>query len=227
MRDRFELFLSNTYWYGYVIGRGIGLILTFLMPIFFGSVVGKAYEDIFQAQTTQNIWSWSVWYPYRIVLLIIVIWIAGYIIFRFFNHKDKKSSELHNVLKWLYESLDLDQDADKDIRCTIWIPVGIISSGSPVRLLQAVDYFPKHSLLPDRRNYHKNGRRFRMFKVAKKEDSTLKPIGILGRATIDSVTKSESNIYHESFTSQKPFVEHMVNNWNFRRFPNNLYWGTQ
>jgi len=121
-------------------------------------------------------------------------------------------------LKWLYESLDIDQDVNKDIRCTIWIPVKGVFQADPIWLLQAVDYFPIHSQLSDRRNYRKNGRRFRMFKVARKENNTLRPVGILGRATIDSVTKSESNIYHESFTSQKPFIEHMVSNWNFTNF---------
>ena len=218
MRDRFELFLSNIYWYGYLMGRGIGLTLTFLMPILFGSLVGKAYEDVFLTPEPQYIWSWAVWYPYRLILLIVGIWIVGYVLLRFYNHKDKKSKELHNVLKWLCESLDTQQDTDKDIRCTIWIPVGRMSQGSPVRLLQAVDYFPKHSPLPDRRNFHKNGNRFRVFKVATKEDSTLKPIGVLGKAAFDSIIRSEPNIYHESFTSQKPFIEHMVNNWNFTRF---------
>ncbi len=218
MRDRFELFLSNTYRYGYLFGRGIGLTLTFLMPILFGSLAGKAYEDIFLKPTTQNIWNWAVWSPHWIILVIVTLWSIGYLLLRFFNFKDKRSNELRNVLKWLCESLNIGQDVEKDIRCTIWIPVGRISKEAPIYLLQAVDYYPRHSRLIDRKNFRRNGRRFRMFKVASKEESTLKPIGILGRVTIDSITKAGPNIYHEAFTSQKRFVDHMVNNWNFTQF---------
>jgi hypothetical protein len=217
IKDYYENFLSMTYWYRSELGRWVGIILNFFMPILFGIFMGNAYKSITAAQ---NKLSWPLWTPHWPILVVLFFWLIGYLLARYTRHLSNKDEELYNALKWFCEDIGTRKDTVLDIRCTIWIPLGKQSRKEPIRLLQAVDYFPKTSTMNNGMNrIRRNGKRYRTFKVSKADkDGTIKPVGIIGRTALQSVSGDEPTVERERMLPQVQFVEHMVNNWNFSTF---------
>ncbi|MBI5945350.1 MAG: hypothetical protein HY864_13355 [Chloroflexi bacterium] len=218
--DYYEFLLGHTYWYTKEFFRIIGFILTFTMPIILGKFAGEAYKSIVAAKTLS---SWSVWKPHWPILAILILWLVGYLINRYSIHIYSKSDELYSSLKWFCEDIGTRSDKRKDIRCTIWIPVGKLSRQSPIRLLQVIHYFPKTSTLfksnGNNEGIRKNGKRYRTFKVSKKDKSgTLKPVGIIGLTALKCVSGDEPTVERETLSNHKDFKNYMINNWNFSEF---------
>jgi hypothetical protein len=223
LRDYFEHFTSKVYWYHRELYRWLGLFLTFIMPILFGKFFAEAYKTF---TTTTNMWSWNTWRPHWPIVPIICLWFFGYILKRYLVHITAKTEELYNALTWCCQDLETRKNLKKDIRCTIWLPLGFnIRSNRPTRLLQAIPYFPKESTL-FKENGQKdidkqpNGSSLRTFRVAKKDkkNGRIKPIGILGLTVLDCLSGDEPTVNWESFDSRKVFLDYMIDNWNFSEF---------
>ncbi len=50
---------------------------------------------------------------------------------------------IYYALKWLYKDLGFEENADADIRCTLWTPLNSKIAAEKMRLIQIVNYFPQ------------------------------------------------------------------------------------
>ena len=220
--DYYEHFLTDTFWYGNVLRRWIGWILTITMPILLGKFAGEAYKAI--TDGSSNLKDWATWKPHWPVLVVLATWFIGYLLERYSNHATLKSNELYDSLVWFCEDiLGTRIDKRKDIRCTIWIPIGKQNRKKPIRLVQVIPYFPKTSTLYDDKgnptgSSRVNGKAFRSFKVSKRKNSGVDAIGILGRTAINATSGDKPTVGKEFFDSQTDFIAHMLSNWNFTEF---------
>ncbi len=190
------------------------------MPILLGKFASEAYKAITTASTLK---SWDTWKPHWPVLVILIFWFIGYLYTRYSKNSASISHELYNFITWFCEDIYTRKDKKKDIRCTIWVPLGEQSQNAPIRLVQVVSYFPLTSTLfddTDKRtgNIRKNGRPFRTYKVSRRHNTEYSPIGILGRTALRAVSGEEPIVIKEQFSKSTNFIDHMMNYWNFTEF---------
>jgi hypothetical protein len=220
--DYYEYFLTYTFWYGNVLRRWVGLALTFTMPIIMG-VFGEELVSMI-IDPTSNLKDWAIWKPHWPVLVVLAAWAVGYLLERYANHADLKSNELYDALTWFCQDiLGTRNDKRKDIRCIILVPLGSQSRKRPIRLVQVTPYFPKTSTLFDDNGVptgvsRTNGKPFRSFRIAKRNNNGFSPIGIIGRTAMNALSGDIPTVEKEFFDSRTDFINHMVNNWNFTEF---------
>lgn len=188
------------------------------VPSILGAIFQSVVQDYYEDPSNGNIGSLLM---KRAVFLgiLILLFLLGVLLERRHEIGVVQRERLYQSLIWLYQTLGFDNSPEADIRCTIWVPIGKRNDNHEIRLQQAVDYYPALSRIDDQ-NYHVNGKAGRTFRVARKSNGKVKPVGMLGRVAIEAIRQQKFNIYLQKITptamaSDAAFVSHMISHWNF------------
>jgi hypothetical protein len=187
-------------------------------PVVLGAILGGVVPELFKNPIDPVVW--ALLRQRALFLFIITVGIAvGAIWQRAHNYTSRHADRLYHALKWFYISLELGKDESADIRCTIWAPVGRHNDDHAIQLEQVVDYMPRLGGVAPRK-LSQNGQAGRRFRVARRDNKDILPVGILGRCAVDSVRKQVPQIQVEYLLSNDlndpaAFMKLMVSKWNF------------